>query len=120
MIASNLAEGWQLATVNREASIKDGISYGFWRNPKSLRTHHPEISLAELLEKHLEFRQRMIMDLGITVLTDISWENYVQIQREGVIYRKRSLRGKILLLAMIEVTQFELNPKSEWLGDYGK
>jgi hypothetical protein len=53
-------------------------------------------------------------------LTDVSWENYVQLQQVGVIYRKRSLRGKIILLAMIEVTQFELNPKSEWLGDYAK
>ena len=120
VISSNLAEGWHLATINREANIKDGISYGFWRNSKSVRTHHPEISFAELLEKHLALRQRMIMDLGITVLTDVSWENYVQLQREGVIYRKRSLRGKIMLLAMIEVTQFELNPKSEWLGDYAK
>lgn len=120
VIGSNLDEGWYLATINREANIKDGISYGFWRNPKSVCTHYPEMSLAELLEKHLTFRQRMIMDLGITVLTDVSWENYVQLQQEWVIYRKRSLRGKIILLAMIEVTQFELNPKSEWLGDYAK
>ncbi|MDF0554877.1 hypothetical protein [Kamptonema sp. UHCC 0994] len=73
-----------------------------------------------MLQKHLEFRQRMIGDLGIKVLTDVSWENYVKIVQESVIYRKRSLKRKNLLLAMIEVTLFELNPKSEWLGDYAK
>ena len=120
-IASHLDEGWELDTINREVSnVKDSFSYGFWRNPKAVRLYSPNPSLEELLQKHLEFRQRMVVDLGITVLTDVSWANYVNIEQEAAIYRKRSLQRKILLLAMVEVTQFELNPKSEWLGDYAK
>ncbi|HLO47583.1 MAG TPA: hypothetical protein VK211_04060 [Kamptonema sp.] len=120
-IASHLDENWELATINREVdNVKDSVSYGLWRKPKAVRLYSPNLSWEELLQKHLEFRQRMVADLGITVLTDVSWENYVNIQQEATIYRKRSLQKKILLLAMIEVTQFELNPKSEWLGDYAK
>ncbi|CBN57904.1 MULTISPECIES: hypothetical protein [Kamptonema] len=119
-ISSNLDEGWQLGTVNRQANVIDSIPYGFWRNPKSVRICYPDLSLEEVFEKHLEFRQRMVADLGITVLTDVSWENYVKIEQEATTYRKRSLKRKNLLLAMIEVTLFELNPKSEWLGDYAK
>ena len=119
-IASNLDGDWHLASINREADFKDSIAYGFWRNPKTIGTYYPELSLEELFEKHLRFRQQMIADLGITVLTDVSWENYVKIEQEKMIYRKRSLKSKNLLWAMMEVTLFELNPKSEWLGDYAK
>ena len=62
----------------------------------------------------------MQTDLGIALLRDISWENYVRLEEDAVAYRKQALKKKILLLAMIEVTKFELNPKSEWLGDYAK
>ncbi len=34
--------------------------------------------------------------------------------------RKQTFRRKSLLLAMLEATLFEINPKSEWLGDYPK
>ncbi|MDM9381872.1 hypothetical protein QUB80_14300 [Chlorogloeopsis sp. ULAP01] len=30
------------------------------------------------------------------------------------------MRRKPLLLSILEATLFELNPKSEWLGDYPK
>jgi hypothetical protein len=32
--------------------------------------------------------------------------------------RKQTLKRKNLLLAMLEATLFERNPKSQWLGDY--
>ncbi|WP_434686857.1 hypothetical protein [Pseudanabaena minima] len=62
----------------------------------------------------------MITNIGVSVLTDVSWDNYVNKQQEGTIYRKKAMKQKSLLLAMIEVTKFELNPKSEWLEDYAK
>jgi hypothetical protein len=120
VITSSLDEGWTLSNINREVKTTDSIPYGFWRNPKNVRIYHPNISLEELLQKHLEKRQEMINNLAVILLTDISWENYVKKQEEAVIYRKKALKQKILLLAMIDVTKFEVNPQSEWLGDYPK
>lgn len=118
VINSSLDQGWTLGTINRPPNNTDSLSYGLWPNPKSVRTYHPSISLENLLQKHLQMRQRMINDIGVILLTDISWENYVQKQQEGVIYRKKALKESCLLLGMMKVRQFELNPKSEWLGDY--
>ncbi len=85
-----------------------------------MRIYYPTLSLEELFHKHLQMRQQMITNIGVSVLTDVSWDNYVNKQQEGTIYRKKAMKQKSLLLAMIEVTKFELNPKSEWLEDYAK
>lgn len=120
VISSGLDKGWSLSSNNREVINIDSIAYGLWCNPKNVRTYHPELRLEELFHKHLQMRQRMIDDIGVSLLTDVSWDNYIEKQQKGVIYRKKAFEQKVLLLAMIEVTRFELNPKSEWLGDYAK
>jgi hypothetical protein len=120
VIVSAWEQRWELANINREVNITDSIAYGFWRNGKKIRIYHAISSLDNLLQNHLNWRQRMQTDLGIALLRDISWENYVRLEEDAVAYRKQALKKKILLLAMIEVTKFELNPKSEWLGDYAK
>ncbi|OYQ65132.1 hypothetical protein B9G53_08540 [Pseudanabaena sp. SR411] len=119
-ITSSLEQDWTLSSINQEVSITASIAYGFWRKPRSLRIYYPNLSLEELFNKHLKMRQQMITNIGVSVLTDVSWENYVNKQQEGTIYRKKAMKQKSLLLAMIEVTKFELNPKSEWLEDYAK
>lgn len=120
VITSFLDKGWTVVGVNREANPKDSLSYGLWRNPQTVSICYPNMSLAEIFQRHLDLRQQMIADLDTVVLTDISWENYVKEEEKGVVYRKESLKRKNLLLAMIEVTKFEKNPQSEWWGDYAK
>jgi Ca2+/Na+ antiporter len=120
VIMSELTQDWSLSSINHEANTTASIAYGFWRNPKSVRIYQDELSLDELLNRHLQMRQQMINDIGVSLLTDVSWDNYVEKQQEAAIYRNQSLKRKFLLLAMINVTKFELNPKSEWLGDYAK
>jgi hypothetical protein len=121
-IISFLEQRWVLSGINQEVSrsIAASIAYGFWRNPRSVRIYYPNLSLEELFHRHLQMRQQMITNIGVSVLTDVSWDNYVNKQQEGTIYRKKSMKQKSLLLAMIDVTKFELNPKSEWLEDYAK
>jgi hypothetical protein len=62
----------------------------------------------------------MLIDLGITVSTDVSWEVFRNLQQKSIILCKQIMRRKPLLLSILEATLFELNPKSEWLGDYPK
>lgn len=117
-ITTFFTNNWVLSTTNRSPQLTDSIPYGFWRNPKTIRLYYPDTSLKELWDKHQEWMQAMISNLNITLETDLSWENYVQKQQEATIYRKKMVKNKILLLAMIEVTLFEINPKFQWLGDY--
>lgn len=118
-ISSILDEEWTISNVNRAPFSFEGISY-IWRHPRKLRMFLPNISLAEMFENHLRFRQKMLTDLGITLSTDLSWNAYQEAQQRYLDHMKRSLQRKPLLVSMIEATQFELNPKSEWLGDYRK
>ncbi len=114
---------WTLASVGREITINDSFPR-LWRHPHSVvlfrkaddRNNDP----GQLLQSHLQFREQMTADLGITLCRDISWDAYQKLEQQAAIERKKRLQQCNLLLGMIEVTLFELNPQSEWLGDYGK
>ncbi len=116
-IFSALEQDWAVGAINRPVQNADGIGY-IWRNPKHIRTYQPYLNLDELLQSHLNFRQRIITDLGIYVFTDISWHFYRNMMQQFTVSSKQTFRRKNLILAMLEATLFELNPKSEWLGDY--
>lgn len=118
-IFSALEEDWILAEINREVNHADAISY-IWRHPKQIRRYHPNIKLDEIFQAHLEFRQQILTDLKINSLTDTSWSYLQKLEEEGVIFRKQTMRGKNILISMLETTLFEMNPQSEWLGDYPK
>ncbi|WP_235082972.1 hypothetical protein [Chlorogloeopsis fritschii] len=118
-IFSILEQDWVVGAINREVNQNDGIAY-IWRHPKKVGTYYPNISLDEFLQAHLRFRQQMLDDLGITVSTDVSWFAFRNLEQQATIYRKQTMRRKPLFLSILEATLFELNPKSEWLGDYPK
>ncbi|MEJ1933423.1 hypothetical protein WDZ92_24755 [Nostoc sp. NIES-2111] len=116
---SSLTQDWDLTTINRQVHRSDAIAY-IGQHAKSVRKYHPEVYLDELLEQHLSMRIQMLNDLGISVVTDISWSAYRSLGQQAIIYRKTIMRRRNLLLAMLEATLFEIKPKSEWLGDYAK
>jgi hypothetical protein len=116
-IFSLLEQDWVIGEINREVCSGDGISY-IWRHPKEIRTYSPNLNLDELLETHLRLRQKILVDLGISLLTDVSWSAFCNLEKQSTLRRKQTLKRKNLLLAMLEATLFERNPKSQWLGDY--
>ncbi|BCL38203.1 hypothetical protein [Nostoc sp. MS1] len=116
---SSLTQDWDLTTINRKVHRLDAIAY-IGQQPKAVRKYHPEVYFDELLEQHLSLRRQMLNDLGISVVTDISWSGYRSLGQQATISRKTIIRRKKLLLTMLEATLFEINPKSEWLGDYAK
>lgn len=118
-IFSLLEQDWAVAEINREVNSHDAIAY-IWRHPKQIRTYHANINLDELLQAHLRLRQQILVDLSITVLTDVSWFALRNLEQQATILRKQTIRRKNLLLTMLEATLFEMNPKSQWLGDYPK
>ena len=117
IIFSLLEQDWVIAEINREVRSGDGISY-IWRHPKEIRTYSPNLNLDELLQTHLRLREKILVDLGISLLTDVSRSAFCNLEKQSTIRRKQTLKRKNLLLAMFEATLFEINPKSQWLGDY--
>jgi hypothetical protein len=116
-IFSLLEQDWIIGEINREIRSGDGFSY-ICRYPKEIRTYSPNLNLDELLQTHLRLREKILVDLGISLLTDVSWSAFYNFQKTFVIRFKQTLKRKNLLLAMFEATLFERNPKSQWLGDY--
>lgn len=120
LLGSLLTDGWSIIHVNRDVdAYNDSISC-LWRIPKVLSVRQACPTVEALLNAHLEFRDRMQRDLGLSVIPDVSWETYVQHEQDAMISRKQAFRQTNLLVGMFRVAQFELNPQSEWLGDYGK
>lgn len=120
-INSILEESWCLDTINRLPNINDGIIYGFWWQPNSVRIFcHPDITLEQLWLKHLNLRQEMINNLNLRIETDVSWENFVKLENIATAERRYSVEKKPLWLNMIKTTLFELNPHSAWWGKYQK
>lgn len=119
VIISGLSQDWVLAHVQGTLTPSSSLSL-LWRNPKNVGIYHPDVSLSDLLQIHLRFRQKMIADLGLVVLTDVSWDAYAEGQQKAAGDRKQALRQRNLLIGMIKVTRFELNPTLEWLGDYAR
>lgn len=120
VIASLLTDDWSIAHVNRDVNLQSDSMLCLWRHPKSLSVVHAHPTLTSLLDAHLELRDRMQRDLGISVIPVLSWDAYVQHEHNAAVYRKQALKRTNLLLGMLNVTQFELNPQHQWLGDYGK
>jgi hypothetical protein len=118
-IFSLLDRDWAIGEINREVNQNDGIAY-IWRHPKHIRTYHPNINLDNFFQLHLRLRQQVITDLGITLLTDVSWTEFRNFLQQMTVFQKQTFSRKPLLLAMLEATFFEMNPKSQWLGDYPK
>ncbi len=120
VMASLLTDDWTISHVNRGVNLQSDSMLCLWRHPKWLSVVQAHPTLAGLLDAHLEFRDRMQRDLDVAVVPNPSWDAYVQHEREAAVHRKQVLKRSNLLLGMLKVTQFELNPKHQWLGDYGK
>jgi hypothetical protein len=116
---SILQQDWVISEINREINSSDGIAY-IWRHPQQIRRYHANIDVEKLFYSHLQFRQQILNDLDIDLSTDISWNAFKTQEQQATIFRKQAIRRKNLLMAMLEVTLFEIKPKSLWLGNYPK
>lgn len=59
------------------------------------------------------------MNIKVTELTDTSLDAYFTFQREERIKRKQALQRKNTIVGAIEALLFAVNPKQEWMGEYG-
>ncbi|CAN1212154.1 hypothetical protein TUMEXPCC7403_18250 [Tumidithrix helvetica PCC 7403] len=113
---SKFSDGWTFSSTTYKPT---GFMY-MQRHSRSLATYHPEIPISNLRQIHLKRRWQIVDDLGLKILTDVSWEAYSTREDVGCLSRREIFRRKNIVFALIEATLFELNPKYEWLGDYPK
>ncbi len=111
---SYMEDDWILSTTTVKP---DGIKR-MWRSPRVLWTYHLSATPTELFQYHLQRRQQMQDELDAEVLKKLSWEFYFMQQQNSSIRRRETFQNKNIIIALIEATLFEMNPASEWMGDY--
>jgi hypothetical protein len=113
---SRLSDEW----IFDSTTIKpNGFSY-MSRDTGFIFTYHSKIPIPDLFQIHLKRRQEIVDDLGLDILTDVSWEAHCDIENEFWLRFRDNFKRKNIVFALIEATLFEFNPKNEWLGDYPK
>ncbi|MEG3974635.1 hypothetical protein QT970_08430 [Microcoleus sp. herbarium8] len=120
-ITSAIEPNWSLSTTDREVSrFLFGISY-IWRHPRTLWISQPGVTSSKLLQTHLQRLRQIVstLNLEVTELTDTSLNAYCAFQREERIKRKQALQRKNTIVGLIEALLFTVNPKQEWMGEYG-
>jgi hypothetical protein len=117
-ISCQMENNWSLAAVNNPSLSP--ISYAFFRQPRKLIKRFDNIQVNLLFKSILEWRDRVAKDLSIEIIQDVSSEAYFEKERINRIDRRNNLIRKSVILSLIEMFLFSLNPQPEWLGDYSK
>ncbi|MEG3846181.1 hypothetical protein QT971_02215 [Microcoleus sp. herbarium19] len=120
-IGSALEPNWSLSTGDiKISSLLFGIGY-MMRHPRTLWISKPGVTPSKLLQTHLQRRGQIIstLNLEVTELTDTSLAAYFTFQLEERIKRKQVLQRKNIIVGLIEALLFAVNPKQEWMGEYG-
>lgn len=118
---SSLEPDWSLSTTDKKLSgFLFGIMY-MWRQPRALWINKPGISLSKLLQTHLQRLGKIVstLNLEVTELTDTSPDFYFALEREARIKRKQAFQRKNIIVGVVEALLFAVNPKQEWMGEYG-
>lgn len=120
-IMSSLEPDWSLSTTDKKvSSFLFGIMH-MWRQPRTLWISKPGISSSKLLQTHLQRLGKIVstLNLEVTELTDTSPDFYFALEREARIKRKQALQRKNIIVGVVEALLFAVNPKQEWMGEYG-
>lgn len=120
-IISSLEPDWSLSTTDKKLSgFLFGIMY-MWRQPRTLWISQPGVTPSKLLQTHLQRLGKIVstLNLEVTELTDTSPDFYFALEREARIKRKQALQRKNIIVGVLETLLFAVNPKQEWMGEYG-
>ncbi|MBW4473441.1 MAG: hypothetical protein KME45_24155 [Stenomitos rutilans HA7619-LM2] len=117
-VISVLDQGWRLGTTDRPLSSLSATAYAFFRQPRNLYRYQPSGDLNQLLQSHLELRQQLLADLQLQVIQDNSVQTFFEVEQRVRTQQKQALWRKSILVCLVEMLLFSLNPKDEWLGEY--
>lgn len=110
---------WSLAVTNL-ISPRSTIAVGraLMRLPQSLVKRYETKSVKVLLKELLKWRETAIADLSLEINKDMSAERFFEQQQLNRTQQRKALWWRSIIWSMVEMVWFQLNPKSEWLGNY--
>ena len=118
-IHCSLDDGWSLTFTDRKPNAVGSLL----RRPKALSVSIPQATLADLLNSFLQTRSQVCSDLGISPLTDDSFEAYAakvqrsaQERREAV--KRRSFARGLSQVYFRKLSLLKTRPEYTWLGAY--
>ncbi|MFN6465977.1 MAG: hypothetical protein RMZ41_029730 [Nostoc sp. DedVER02] len=120
-ISSGLEQEWSVSF--RDNSPNLAIVYAFLRCPRGIIVVQQGVTPEELLRSHLKFRQKIMHDLNLQLLPDISIEAYFDQVQRGRTSQRKLLSRKSVIVGMVEMWLFSFKTevqKSQWLGDYAR
>ncbi len=123
IIDSVLEKNWTVSFSNRELNLLAATNYAFSRCPKNLLIYKPNLYSKELVKAHLDFREKMMADLNLEVLPDVSLSAYYAYLQRVRRQQKKTLWYKSIIVAQIEKLLFSSKSevqKLQWLGDYAR
>jgi hypothetical protein len=112
--SSFLEDGWSVG------SSSGGSMAGHYvrRHPKSLVLYIRGCPLEELLDGHLELRNRVMKELDISAVQDTSPQGYRERVRQRMKERRQAFLKRDILGEWPEAKRIEQAGYWEWLGDY--
>ncbi|MEH2424246.1 MAG: hypothetical protein V7K48_26055, partial [Nostoc sp.] len=107
----------------RDNSPNLAIVYAFLRRPRGIIVVQQRVTPEELLRSHLKFRQKMMRDLNLQLLPDISIEAYFDQSQRVRTCQRKALWRKSVIIGLVEMWLFNFKSeaqKSQLLGDYAR
>ncbi|MEH2275673.1 MAG: hypothetical protein V7K40_13025 [Nostoc sp.] len=120
-ISSGLEQEWSVSF--RDNSPNLAIVYAFLRRPRGIIVVQQGVTPEELLRSHLKFRQKMMRDLNLQLLPDISIEAYFDQSQRVRTCQRKALWRKSVIIGLVEMWLFNFKSeaqKSQLLGDYAR
>ncbi|MEH2254415.1 hypothetical protein [Nostoc sp.] len=120
-ISSGLEQEWLVSF--KDNSPNPAIVYAFLHRPRGIIVVQQGVTPEELLRSHLKFRQKMMRDLNLQLLTDISIEAYFDKSQRIRTAHRKALWRKSVIIGLVEMWLFNFKSetqKSQWLGDYAR
>ncbi len=113
-VMSGLTDDLAFSTTNQKP---DAMLYASRTNQR-LWSCHTDSAPLDLLEIHLEQRERLQQESRQRVSTELSREDYFGALRQFSTLRRETFQRKNILRFMYELDTFKRAPKTEWWGQF--
>lgn len=119
-IVSGFEQDWFFAATNNNMSTNmKAISHVFLSLPRIMhKTFNEEPRI--LFNSFLSWQSEIKQNLSVEVIAVTDEEMYFAWERGRRKIQRQRLSRKSVIVSLIKMLLFSLNPKSEWMGDYKK
>ncbi|MEO0836446.1 MAG: hypothetical protein AAFY16_10790 [Cyanobacteria bacterium J06642_3] len=119
-IVSGFEQDWFFAATNNNSSTSNkAIAYAFLCLPRIMcKIFNEEPKL--LFDSFLDWRSEVKNKLAVEIIAIADEEMYFTWESKKRKMQRQKLMHKSIVISLIKILLFSLNPKSEWMGDYSR